>query len=106
MTGVLSDSECKPSFPTEAIYYVDYDIKVLLLLARELQRHTHDKPFLLSAKTAGILTGRTEERARKCLHLLCQDGLLEVAQRGGLVGGKVHAHSYYYRGRVWPDDPA
>lgn len=88
----------REALPHEAAEYEQTDLKLLVSLCRELQRHAGEGPFYLSSRTAGRLIGKQHTTVWRWLFLLESDRLLEVVQRGSQKTRK--ATRYRYLGKL------
>jgi hypothetical protein len=57
-------------------------LRRMVLLCRELQHHSGDKPFYLACRSAGDVLGVTHVVAHKWLRLLVHEGILELVTPG------------------------
>jgi Bifunctional DNA primase/polymerase, N-terminal len=74
--------------------YQQAALRLLVSLCRELQRAAGDRPFYLSARTAGRLLGVDHLMAWRWLFLLEQDNILRVVTRGDQKTWKASRYRY------------
>ena len=72
----------KGAIPICAYEYEDNEaVMVLVSLSKQLQLDAGAKPFFLSCRMAGELTGISHQQAARFLHMLAIDGVLTLATR-------------------------
>lgn len=64
--------------PQEALQYEQPQFRRLVLLCRELQRVSEERPFFLSVRTAGGLIGVSADTASRWMYLLQREGVLKL----------------------------
>jgi hypothetical protein len=68
--------------PKAALRYEQKGLRLLVLLCRELQRASGDKPFFLACRTAGKLLSITHVQAWRWLTLLAHDEIVKEVEKG------------------------
>ena len=89
--------------PEVALRYEQRQLRQLVSLCRELQRHSGSDPFYLGCRTAGRLLGVDHTTAWRWLFLLKAEGVLRESEKGGQGEHRHRATRYFYEG---DDDPA
>lgn len=82
--------------PAAAMRYEQPQLRRLVSLCRELQRHTGDRPFHLGCRTAGKLVDVNHATAWRWLCLLKADGVLLKATNYGRGEDGHQATRYFY----------
>ena len=82
--------------PVAAMQYEQEQLRLLVSLARELQREAGKRPFYLSVRTAAEQVGVSPSHAATWLNGLVIDGILKRVRRGDRR--KREASEYRYRG--------
>jgi hypothetical protein len=82
--------------PAVAMQFEQPEIRQLVSLCRELQRHAGDAPFYLGCRTAGRLLDVDHQRAARWLFLLKMEGVLRESEKGGIGKNRFRASRYYY----------
>ncbi len=82
--------------PKVAMRYGIPQLRQLVSLCRELQRHAGDGPFYLGCRTAGRLLDVDHHRAAKWLFLLKVDRVLHESEKGGIDKNRFRASRYFY----------
>lgn len=80
--------------PAVALEYEQPELRLLVILCRELQRAAGDRPFYLSCRTAGRLLGVDHATAWRWLFLLKADGVLDEVCKGSQAGRKATRYRY------------
>ena len=87
--------------PAEALIYESEETRLLAKVCRELQVNAGGDPFFLSTRKASeCLEGGSPMKALRLLRMFCEDGLLEVVQRGTPGPESRKATRYRYLGRL------
>ncbi len=91
------------TWPIEAERYDSPDMRRLLALCLELQRHHGPRrQFFLSCRSAATALGRDHTDVAKWLKKFARDGLLVATPQPG----RHHAHRYRYLGPSWKEHPS
>jgi hypothetical protein len=95
MTAIFERAK-EETLPRVAERYNHEGLRQLILLCRELQRATGDRPFYLACRTVGRLLGIDHATAARWLFYLQHEGVIEVAERS--PRGSLRANRYRYLG--------
>jgi hypothetical protein len=98
MTALLENAKAA-DMPACAMQYETEEVRLIIKLCRELQRHAGDAPFFLSVSMVNDLilkAGENRMRGWRILRGLVFDGVLEVVEKG--TATKRQASSFRYRG--------
>ncbi len=95
MTLILERAKRAP-VPAIANEYETADMRLLIVLCRELQREAGENPFFLASTMAAELLGWKPMRAWRYLDGLVRDGVLALVSKGDWKARK--ASSYRYLG--------
>ncbi|MHC4695956.1 MAG: bifunctional DNA primase/polymerase, partial [Planctomycetota bacterium] len=93
---VIFERATAAKLPAEAMQYEQPQVRLLVSLCRELQRHTGERPFYLGCRTAGRLLDVHHKTAWRWLLLLAKDGILCVSEKGGLLKNRFRATRFFY----------
>jgi hypothetical protein len=80
--------------PEVALRYDTSEVRLLICLCRELQRHHGDAAFFLDCRTAGRLIGIKHDRAFRWLGMLCTDKVLDKVSSGSQKGRRANEYRY------------
>ena len=82
--------------PPVAADYETPEVKLLISLCRELQRHHGTNPFHLDCRTAGELLGAGHTAAWKWLRLLQHDKVIRLESSGSLASHRANSYRYLH----------
>ncbi|MFH1920110.1 MAG: hypothetical protein ABIP48_09530 [Planctomycetota bacterium] len=80
--------------PEVAMRYDQPELRLLVALCRELQRHAGNGTFFLATRTAGELVGVSRQQASRWLRLLVYDSILNLVNRGDRRGRRASEFRY------------
>lgn len=80
--------------PAEAFQFEQEQVQILVLLCRELQRASGDRPFYLSCRTAGRLLSVDHATANRWLFLLVEEKLLAEIEKGSRSQRRASRYRY------------